>query len=76
MKSATVCRRYRSTLEHLHQTMQNHYVLFQSGFISEKEYLSAIKPLDKAIDTMEMSTLKEFLVLREASLAHFHVPEK
>jgi len=76
MESATVCRSYRSTLGDLHQAMQNHYTLFQSGFINEKEYLSAIKPIDTAIDAMEMSTLKEYLVLKESSLKHFHVREK
>jgi hypothetical protein len=76
MKKYTLYIPCTMTLKQLHQVMYECYTLFQMGLLSEKEYLAAIKPLDMAIDTLEMSTLKEFLVLREASLAHFHVPEK
>jgi hypothetical protein len=76
MEPDIVLKHYRITMKHLHHEMQKHYALFQSGFISEKEYLSAIKPLDKAIDTLEMSILKEYLVWQEASSIPFHVPEK
>jgi hypothetical protein len=64
------------TLEQLHKMMYECYILFQTGRIGEKEYLSAIKPLDKAIDAMEMVTLKGYLVWKEASSIPCHVPEK
>jgi hypothetical protein len=76
MASDTVPGNYRTPLSHLQQMMQGHYALFQSGIISEKEYLTVIKPLDQAIDTVEMSTLKGYLASKEASLKHFPAPEK
>ena len=76
MASDTIPANYITPLRHLQQAMQEHYALFQSGFISEKEYLSSIKPLDEAIDTLEISMLKEFLAAREASSTPFHVPGK
>ena len=64
------------TLEQLHQMMQECYALYQIGIISEKEYLAAIKPLDKAIDTLEMATLKECFALKEAFSTHSRVLKK
>jgi len=76
MKKNKVFKTNNPALAHLQHKMQQYYLLFQLGLMNEKEYLSAIKPLDTAIDAMEMSTLKEYLVLKESSLKHFHVREK
>jgi len=76
MKKNKVFKTNNPALAHLQHKMQQYYLLFQLGLMNEKEYLSAIKPLDKAIDTLEMSILKEYLVLKEASSTPFHVPEK
>ena len=76
MKKNTVFKNNSTALTHLQYKMQQYYWLFQLGLMNEKEYLSAIKPLDKAIDTLEMSTLKESFAWQEASSTPFHVPEK
>jgi hypothetical protein len=75
MKKNTVLKNSRNRLSYLHYEMQQYYVLFQLGFMSEKEYLTVIKSLDEAIDALEMSTLKEYLVLKEASSVLSHLPE-
>jgi len=76
MKEDTVLKNRKNKLTYLHHKMQQYYVLFQLGFMTETEYFTAIKPLDKAIDTLEISTLKGYLALKEASLVLSHVPEK
>jgi hypothetical protein len=76
MKKNTELRNSRNRLSCLHHEMQQYYVLFQLGFMSEKEYLAAIKPLDEAIDALEISTLKVCFVSKEASSAPFHAQEK
>jgi hypothetical protein len=76
MEKDTVLKNSRNRLSYLHHEMQQYYVLFQLGFMSEKEYLTVIKPLDEAIDTLEISTLKGYLALKEASSALSHVPER
>jgi len=75
MEITTTQRSYKNRLGELHKAMQKHYTLFRSGFIDEEEYLLAIRPLDMAIDAVEMSTLKGYLVLKEASSKHFYVLE-
>ena len=75
MEKDTALKNSRNKLSYLHHEMQQYYVLFQLGFMSEKEYLTVIKPLDEAIDALEMSTLKEYLVLKEASSVLSHLPE-
>lgn len=57
----------------LQQKMQELYSLFQLGTITEGEYLLKIKPIDQAIDNIEMSTLLEgYPVLKRSfsSLSH------
>ena len=65
MKKYTGLCIYGTSLRDLQHEMQQYYALFQKGILSEKEYLSAIKPLDKAIDTLEMSTLSSYFVLKK-----------
>jgi len=76
MKKNILFKNNKTTLEHLQHEMQKYYTLFQLGLMTEKEYLAAIKPIDKIIDTLEISILKEYFVLKEASSALSHVPEK
>ena len=63
------------TLKALQCQMQEQYKLYRHGTISESEYLNRIRPIDRQIDSLEMSILKESFVWREASSVLFHVPE-
>ena len=46
--------------------LEAQYRQYRSGKISEKEYLVRIKPIDMAIGELEMATLQDMSVLREA----------
>ena len=57
-------------------TMRNRltleYSAYVKGLISQQEYLKRIKPIDQAIDNIEMSTLPGNLALPTTSLEHLH----
>ena len=55
-------------LQQLHKQLEAKYHSYQSGTISEREYLDRIKPIDQAIDNIEMSTLQDTPALRGSSL--------
>ena len=46
-----------NSLKLLQKILQENYKLYISGEITEKEYLTRIKPIDQAIDKIEMATL-------------------
>lgn len=48
-----------SPLRLLQRMMQEYYEQYSSGEINEKEYLDLIRPIDQAIDNMEMATLRD-----------------
>ncbi len=50
-------------LSELQKALEGHYQHYTLGKISEKEYLVLVKPIDKAIGKLEMSTLQETPVL-------------
>ena len=54
-------------LDQLHTILEKEYKHYKDGLISEKQYLSLIKPIDQAIDRVEMATLQELPVLKESS---------
>lgn len=54
-------------LQQLHRQLEEMYHFYKSGAISEKQYLTLIKPIDQAIDYVEMSTLLDTPVLRGSS---------
>ncbi len=56
-----------TNLTHLQKHMQVYYLAYKRGTLTEEEYLSRIKPIDQAIDNIEMSTLQDTLVLRGSS---------
>lgn len=62
-------------LTDLRNKLQQYYNLFKIGTISEKEYLRKIKPIDNAIDKIEMSTLKKYFYLKKSSLLPSHRQE-
>ena len=58
---------HHQNLDHLHQRLELAYAQYKDCTISEKQYIALIKPIDQAIDNMEMSTLRDNPVLKESS---------
>ena len=54
--------------------LSNLYHLYQKKCISKKEYCRRVKPIDQAIDKLEMSTLQGTLVWQEAFSLHVQKP--
>ncbi len=59
----------------LHRELKKEYYLYKHGNISEKEYLDRARPIDLAIDNIEMSTLQDTLALKGSSLLLSHKQE-
>ena len=55
-------------LEQLHKQLFVEYFDYKIGNISQEEYSKRIKPIDNAIDKLEILTLQGSLVLKESSL--------
>lgn len=51
------------------------YSLYRAKKITEEQYLSYIKPLDKAISELEMASIQSHHVSKKAFLQHFQIPE-
>ena len=64
-----------SSLYQLHIMLEKEYKQYKDGLISEKQYLTLIKPIDQAIDNIEMSTLQNTLALKGSSLLLSHKQE-
>ena len=54
-------------LKIMHKMLEENHKLYTSRQITEKEYLIRIKPIDKEIDKLEMSTLQDSPALRGSS---------
>ena len=52
----------------LRNRLTQEYYTYVEGLISQQEYLKRIKPIDQAIDNIEMSTLQDTPALRGSSL--------
>ena len=59
----------------LQQMLEEYYGQYRSGEITQKEYLILIKPIDQAIDNLEMATLQDIPALREAFSQLSQMPE-
>ena len=57
-------------LKRLQKKLEEQYRFYGLGIISEEEYLKRAKPLDTAIGELEMATLSDILVLKEAFAPH------
>jgi len=57
-------------LSHLQKVLEFEYLLHRQGIVSEKEYLDRVRPIDKAIGELEMTTLQGTPVLQVTSLQH------
>ena len=64
-----------SNLNQLHNMIEIAYKQYKDGFISQNKYLTLIKPIDQAIDNIEMSTLQDTLALKGSSLLLSHKQE-
>ena len=53
-------------LRQLQKKLMDEYNAYKDGAISEKEYITRAKPLDEAIGDLEMATLRDTPVWREA----------
>jgi hypothetical protein len=62
-------------LKKLQLKREDLYRKYRNNAMTEKEYLAAIKPLDEAIDDLEMSAMMDDPVLRKAFLSHFQKQE-
>ena len=51
----------------LRNRLTQEYHTYMEGRISQQEYLKRVKPIDQAIDNIEMSTLQDTPALREPS---------
>jgi hypothetical protein len=59
----------------LQKMLEENYKLYKSGEISEKEYLTRVKPIDEAIGKLEMATLRDTPLWKEAFSHCFLKPE-
>ncbi len=59
----------------LQKMLEENYKLYKSGEISEKEYLTRVKPIDEAIGELEMATLRGTPLWKEAFSHYFQKPE-
>ena len=57
-------------LKIMQKMLEENYTLYTSKRITEKEYLIRIKPIDREIDKLEMSTLQDIPALKATSLQH------
>ena len=58
-----------------YKLLEMNYELYQSGKISEKEYLSIIRPIDKEIARLEMDFIRCNPIFQKAFSKHSHLPE-
>lgn len=61
---------YARELYLLQKRLEAEYHNYTHGFISEKEYCSRAKPIDRSIGKLEIATLQGTPVLKAASLLH------
>ena len=59
----------------LQREMQMLYGLYKAGLLSERAYLDAIRPLDRHIDSIELSYLFCYVISEEAEAKLSHVPK-
>ena len=57
-------------LKLMQKMLSVNYELYKTGVITQSEYIERIKPIDKAIDKLEMATLQDTPVLKVSSSEH------
>ena len=66
--------RYEMLLDQ-YRLLEREYKRYSTGEISKEEYLRRAKPIDEAIDQMEMATLQGTITSKESSSPHTPKPE-
>lgn len=64
-----------NSLKLMQKMLEENYNQYISGEITETEYLVRVKPIDKEIGKLEMSTLQDTLALKESFLQHVLKPK-
>ena len=67
---------FTTPLKLMQKMLSVNYDLYKAGVITQSEYIERIKPIDKAIDKLEMATLRDTLALKGASLRHCQKPKR
>ena len=62
-------------LKLMQKMLEENYKQYITGEITEKEYLIRIKPIDQAIDKLEISTLQDTPALKGSSSQLSQLPE-
>ena len=62
-------------LYHLHTILEMLYRAYKKEILSEAAYLESVKPIDAAIDKLEMAILRDSLVWKESFLQHTLKPK-
>jgi len=70
-----VCQMCGEKLKRLQKMLMRGYIAYRSGELSEEAYLAYAKPIDKAIERLEMATLLDTPVLRGSSSPQVHRQE-
>jgi len=55
-------------LKRRQRMLEEQYRFYRMGIITEEEYLKRAKPLDKAINALEMATLRGMSVVKRSFL--------
>jgi hypothetical protein len=64
-----------SKLYQLRHSLQKKYAKYRNGLLTQEEYIAEIKPIDKEIDRLEMSTLQDIPALKGSSSLLSHRQE-
>jgi hypothetical protein len=59
----------------LHMILKMLYRAYREGTLTKAAYLESVKPIDDAIDKLEMAILKDSLVLQESFSQHTLKPK-
>ena len=66
---------YTEKLCRLHEMLMLGYTAYREGALSEEAYIAFARPIDKAIEKLEMATLRDTPVLRGSSSPQVRRPE-
>jgi len=65
----------QAKLYQLHTILKMLYCAYREGTLTEAAYLESVKPIDDAIDKLEMAILRDSLVWQESFLQHTLKPK-
>ena len=62
-------------LYQLHMILKMLYCAYEEGTLTKAAYLESVKPIDDAIEKLEMAILQDSLVWKESFLQHILKPK-